>query len=260
MADDKDKKEKFYKKEFFYIFLAGIFMLSSGAWKLIDHLKPDEVAIPLDTEPTTTYVTSVTAIERNIKKSSDSIVTSKVTVDSVSADIQTTTEFLRININTASHDELKLLKGIGDHLADNIIQYRTEHGGFRNTAELMEVKGIGEAIFSDISDNVYVIDPVYEETAETTSEVIEPPAEIEESTIIETDTPLTLENVAPVDINSADAEILMLLPHIDEEKAARIIELREKLNGFSHPYELLYVEGLSQSDVAEIIEFVTVGD
>lgn len=52
----------------------------------------------------------------------------------------------------------------------------------------------------------------------------------------------------------------MLLPHVTEEIAGKIIDLRTRIGGFSHPYELLYVEELQQNEVAEIVEFVTVGE
>lgn len=49
----------------------------------------------------------------------------------------------RININTASSEELKSLDGIGDVLAGRIMQYRQEHGPFRSPQDIMKVEGIG---------------------------------------------------------------------------------------------------------------------
>ena len=70
----------------------------------------------------------------------------------------------------------------------------------------------------------------------------------------------TLEDVAPIDLNTADAELLLLLPYVDEEVADEILDLREKMGKFSNSYELLYLKSLTQEQVAEIVNYVTVGD
>ena len=48
-----------------------------------------------------------------------------------------------ININTASHADLVTLPGIGEVLAQRIIDYRNTYGPFRTVAELTNVSGIG---------------------------------------------------------------------------------------------------------------------
>ena len=52
----------------------------------------------------------------------------------------------RVNINTASAEELQSLPGIGPVLAGRIIEYRRQYGPFIDVEQLVEVKGIGPKV------------------------------------------------------------------------------------------------------------------
>ncbi|MDO4267667.1 MAG: helix-hairpin-helix domain-containing protein [Eubacteriales bacterium] len=62
----------------------------------------------------------------------------------------------KINLNTASREELMTLTGIGQSRAEDIIRYRTKQGGFRRIEDIMEVSGIKEASFEKIKDRITV--------------------------------------------------------------------------------------------------------
>lgn len=62
----------------------------------------------------------------------------------------------KININTASVEELQTLKGIGPATAKSIILYREEYGAFSAIEEIMNVKRIGEKTFAKIKERITV--------------------------------------------------------------------------------------------------------
>lgn len=62
----------------------------------------------------------------------------------------------KININTATLDELQTLKGIGMVLGQRIIDYRAEYGNFLSIEDIMYVTGIKESIYEQIKDFISV--------------------------------------------------------------------------------------------------------
>jgi competence protein ComEA len=56
----------------------------------------------------------------------------------------------KLSLGVATVEQLDQLDGIGPTLAQRIVDYRTEHGGFRSVEELREVEGIGEKRFATL--------------------------------------------------------------------------------------------------------------
>ncbi len=80
----------------------------------------------------------------NVNESSDDFISNSV--DSAKT--------IKININTASLDELITLNGIGEAKAKSIIEYRKEHGSFSSIDDLKNISGISDKIFEKIKDNI----------------------------------------------------------------------------------------------------------
>lgn len=62
----------------------------------------------------------------------------------------------KINLNTATREQLMTLPGIGEAKADAVIAYREEMGNFQSIEEIMNISGIKEAVFLKIKDKIAV--------------------------------------------------------------------------------------------------------
>lgn len=109
------------KQERWKVTLAVIFLLVSGFW--YSHLYYDGKVIQ----------ETVPAVE-----------TVEVTVNDM------------INLNTASKEELMLLDGIGEKMAERILAYREENGPFAKVEDIQNVKGIGEKTYAKIAGELTV--------------------------------------------------------------------------------------------------------
>jgi competence protein ComEA len=62
----------------------------------------------------------------------------------------------KVNINSATADELDTLPGVGAVTARNIIDYRTAHGPFKSIEDIQQVTGIGAATYQKLKDLITV--------------------------------------------------------------------------------------------------------
>ncbi len=62
----------------------------------------------------------------------------------------------KVNLNTATAEQLESLPGIGPVSARNILEYRNKVGKFNRIEEIINIKGIGEKKFLKIKDRLTV--------------------------------------------------------------------------------------------------------
>ena len=73
-----------------------------------------------------------------------------------SAESQASQQSGRINLNTATRDELMSIPGVGEAKADSIIQYRQQHGSFTTVEQIKEISGIKDGLFEKMKDSITV--------------------------------------------------------------------------------------------------------
>ena len=88
--------------------------------------------------------------------SSSGGVSSKEDTNSIQGSSKSTTSNAKVNINTATQEELDTLPGIGPSIASKIIDYREQNGKFNSIEEIKEVSGIGDAKYEKIKDSITI--------------------------------------------------------------------------------------------------------
>jgi competence protein ComEA len=73
-------------------------------------------------------------------------------VPALAADLQ------KVNLNTATLEELMTLDGIGQKVAERILDFREKNGPFQKPEDLMMVKGVGEKIFDANKTKIVIQD------------------------------------------------------------------------------------------------------
>ena len=171
-------------------------------------------------------------------------------------------EEMKVDINTADVEALTSLPSIGPATAQNIIDYRKEHGGFQSIDELTEVKRIGPALLGKIREHI-TASPVQAPD----SSVVPADSSAEDSpesmalAALEAPEPVASSASAggKIDINTAPASELETLPRIGPSTAKAIVDYRTRNGPFRSIDELANVPRIGDKTVANIRSRITVG-
>ena len=71
----------------------------------------------------------------------------------------TATATAPVNLNTATVEQLATIPGVGEKMAERIIDYRQKNGGFKKVEDLMNVSGVGEKSFLKMKPLITVTAP-----------------------------------------------------------------------------------------------------
>ena len=166
----------------------------------------------------------------------------------------------RIDLNTASTEQLETLPGIGPVLAERIVDYRDFHGPFEHAEQLMDVPGIGVKRFAQVASQVGVTG---RPTVERVRAASPPRAQSEGSLAASSSTlpgPFAKKEQRKdrINLNTATRAQLESLPGIGPVLAERIERYRLEHGGFQSREQLKAVSGIGEKRYAQIYPLIEV--
>lgn len=130
------------------------------------------------------------------------------------AALLTSANEIRLDLNQADRVELMQLPGVGETIADRIVEYRDENGPFESIDDLRHVKGVGPVVLAQIRPHVTLDGQPVEESPSTVN--------------VRSGTKKPGKPKAPIDLNRATAAELQQLEGIGPVLAERIVEARTR--------------------------------
>jgi competence protein ComEA len=160
-----------------------------------------------------------------------------------------------LDLNRATRAELRLIPGIGDALAQRVIDQRERHGPFKSVDELRQVSGIGPKTLERLRPRLFV---TLESFVSMEDEEGTPaPAKAKPAPRAVTASKKAGELTAPINVNRADQAELQKLPGIGPKLSQRILDERAKAP-FKSIDELRRVPGIGPKTLEKLRPHVTI--
>ena len=161
--------------------------------------------------------------------------------------METTAHVLNTDLNTAQADDLCTVEGIGETLAQRILDVRTRLGGFTYREQLLEIRGIGNGLLERIME-LFVIPGEQKSPQSLPPETTLPDPEPEVTTVT------TMQERPFLEMNQMTLEQLRTVPGMTEQAAADILDMRTKIQYYSRPYELFLIESLDHDWIVSVLD------
>jgi competence protein ComEA len=163
-----------------------------------------------------------------------------------------------LDLNRANKAELRLIPGIGDALAQRIVDHRARNGSFKTIDELRKVHGIGPKTLDRVRHCLFV---TLEESFAARDE-IEPmtvASKTKPSPRTATASKKASELTEPINVNLASQTDLQKLPGIGPKLSQRILDTRAKA-AFKSIDDLRRVPGIGPKTLEKLRPHVTIGE
>ncbi|MEO9258412.1 MAG: helix-hairpin-helix domain-containing protein [Crocinitomicaceae bacterium] len=130
--------------------------------------------------------------------------------------------FLVVELNSAQQEDLIKIKGVGPFISKQIIQYRTQLGGFISINQLKEVYGVKPETFEEVKDHLSIDEHL----------------------------------IRKININTIEASELSKQPYLNYNQANSIVEIRKQHGIYTKPKDLLQSKLLSQEDLVKLTPYL----
>jgi competence protein ComEA len=160
-----------------------------------------------------------------------------------------------LDLNRATKAELRLIPGIGDALAQRIVDQRERNGPFKSVDELRQVSGIGPKTLERLRPRLFVTAESFVSMED--EESMPAPSKAKLTPRPATTSKKAGELTAAINVNRADQAELQKLPGIGPKLSQRILDERAK-TPFKSIDELRRVPGIGPKTLEKLRPYVTI--